>query len=86
MNSTLLIESLGAVVVGVLVALAIRAGYFLRISAYWAEMMEEMRKCTWPTWDELIGSTVLVVVSGGIVGGFTVGVDYICSNIIKAII
>ena len=41
----------------------LRAGYFLKISAYWAEMMEEMRKCTWPTWDELLGSTVLVIVS-----------------------
>ena len=84
--NTLLLESLALVVVMVLFVLALRAGYFLKISAYWAEMMEEMRKCTWPTWDELLGSTVLVVVSGGIVGGFTVGVDYICSNLIKAII
>jgi preprotein translocase subunit SecE len=86
MNATFLFESLAVVVVTVLLVLAMRAGYFLKISAYWAEMMEEMRKCTWPTWDELLGSTVLVIVSGGIVGGFTVGIDYICSNIIKAII
>ena len=86
MNSTLIFEALGAAVLGVLIALAIRAGYFLKISAYWAEMMEEMRKCTWPTWDELMGSTLLVIVSVCILGGFTVGVDYLCSNIIKAII
>ena len=61
--NTLLLESLALVVVMVLFVLALRAGYFLKISAYWAEMMEEMRKCTWPTWDELMGSTVLVVVS-----------------------
>jgi len=84
--SALLIESLALVAVMVVFVLALRAGYFLKISAYWAEMMEEMRKCTWPTWDELLGSTVLTTVSVAIIGGFTVGVDYICSNIIKFII
>jgi preprotein translocase SecE subunit len=49
-------------------------------------MMEEMRKCTWPTWDELLGSTVLTTVSVAIIGTFTVSVDYICSNIIKALV
>ena len=83
---TLLLESVGLVLVMALFVLALRAGYFLKISAYWAEMMEEMRKCTWPTWDELLGSTVLTTVSVAIIGGFTVGVDYICSNIIKVII
>ena len=84
--SALLIESLALVAVMVVFVLALRAGYFLKISAYWAEMMEEMRKCTWPTWDELLGSTVLTTVSVAIIGGFTVGVDYICSNLIKLII
>jgi preprotein translocase SecE subunit len=64
----------------------LRAGYVLKISAYWGEMMEEMRKCTWPTWDELLGSTVLCTVAVAFIGGFTVLIDYICSNIIKAII
>jgi preprotein translocase subunit SecE len=82
----LLLESLGLAAAMVVFVLALRAGYFLKISAYWAEMMEEMRKCTWPTWDELLGSTVLTTVSVAIIGGFTVGVDYICSNIIKVII
>ena len=83
---TLLLESLGLVVVMALFVLALRAGYFLKISAYWAEMMEEMRKCTWPTWDELLGSTVLVTVATAMIGGFTVGVDWVCSNLIKLII
>jgi len=82
----LLLESLGLVAAMVVFVLALRAGYFLKISAYWAEMMEEMRKCTWPTWDELLGSTVLVTVSVAIIGGFTVLVDWVCSNIIKHII
>ena len=83
---TLLLESLGLVLVMALFVLALRAGYFLKISAYWGEMMEEMRKCTWPTWDELLGSTVLVSVATAMIGGFTVGVDWVCSQIIKLII
>jgi preprotein translocase subunit SecE len=82
----LIIESLLLVAVMVVFVLMLRAGYFLKISAYWGEMMDEMRKCTWPTWDELLGSTVLVMVSVGMIGVFTVGVDYICSSIIKALI
>ena len=70
----------------VVFVLLLRAGYFLKISAYWAEMMEEMKKCTWPTWDELLGSTVLVIITGGGVGLFTVGIDKICTIVIKAII
>ena len=86
MSPILIWESIGLVVVAVVLVLLLRAGYFLKISAYWAEMMEEMRKCTWPTWDELTGSTVLVIIACAIIGGFTVGVDYFCSNVIKAII
>jgi len=82
----LIIESLVLVAVMVVFVLMLRAGYFLKISAYWGEMMDEMRKCTWPTWDELLGSTVLVMVAVVFIGGFTVGVDYISSTIIKAII
>jgi preprotein translocase subunit SecE len=48
--------------------------------------MEEMRKCTWPTWDELMGSTVVVSVAVVMLGGFTVGVDLAIASIIKSII
>ena len=70
---TLLLESLGIGGASMaLFVLAVAGGLFPEISAYWAEMMEEMRKCTWPTWDELLGSTVLVTVATAIIGGFTV--------------
>jgi len=74
------------VVVSVIFVLMLRAGYFLKFSAYWAETMEEMRKCTWPTWDELMGSTVVVSVAVVMLGGFTVGVDLAIASIIKSII
>ncbi|MEI6391894.1 MAG: preprotein translocase subunit SecE [Verrucomicrobiota bacterium] len=36
---------------------------------------EELRKCTWPTWTELKGSTVVVTISIVILGGYIVLVD-----------
>src|SRR5688572_13758056 len=47
------------------------AGHLVKIRLYWAEMVEELRKATWPTWAELKGSTVLVVVTMTLLGAFT---------------
>ena len=41
------------------------------------ETREELRKCTWPTWDELKGSTVVVMISILLLGVFTVVVDLV---------
>jgi preprotein translocase subunit SecE len=76
------------VIVVALVAFTIlwRQGAFLRLSAYWNETMEELKKCTWPTWDELTGSTVVVIVSVGLLGLFTMGVDLLVATIIRFMI
>ena len=50
-------------------------GQLVRLNAYVAETREELKKCTWPSVEELKGSTVVVVVSMALVGIFTVGVD-----------
>ena len=63
-----------------------RQGAFLRLSAYWNETMEELKKCTWPTWEELQGSTVVVIVSVGMLGIFTMGVDFLVNAIIRIIV
>jgi preprotein translocase subunit SecE len=54
-----------------------RKGYLLRFSGYVLETREDLRKCTWPTWDELKGSTVVVMISIAILGVFTVIIDRI---------
>ena len=50
-------------------------GYLVKIRTYVAETQEELRKCTWPSWDELKGSTFLVMVTMALLGVFTIGVD-----------
>ena len=60
-------------------------GQIQRLSAYWQQTMEELKKCTWPTWDELKGSTVVVMVSIALLGVFTFIVDQILFALFKII-
>ena len=79
------------VIIGIFVAAVIfiilwRKGAFLRVSNYFRETQEELKKCSWPSWDELKGSTVVVVVAIVILGGFTVIVDFVVAMIIRNIV
>jgi preprotein translocase subunit SecE len=62
-----------------------KTGQLLRLSAYVMETREELRKCNWPTWNELKGSTVVVIISMALLGGFTMGVDAIFALVIHGI-
>jgi preprotein translocase subunit SecE len=44
---------------------------------------EELRKCTWPTWTELKGSTVVIIVAIFIMGVFTFVVDRILFAVVQ---
>ena len=70
----------------VVFALLWRQGAFLRLSGYFHETKDELWKCTWPTWDELMGSTTVVIVSVGVLGGFTMGVDYVVTLVMHLIV
>jgi len=72
-----------AVIVGGVFAWLWRKGHLARFAAYVQQTREELRKCTWPSWDELKGSTVVVTISILILGGFTVFVDFIFSMLIS---
>ncbi len=52
-------------------------GHLVNIRNYVLETREELKKCTWPSWTELKGSTIVVMISVLILGIFTVGVDYV---------
>ncbi|MGV3755582.1 MAG: preprotein translocase subunit SecE [Verrucomicrobiota bacterium] len=72
-------------VLGAAVGFLWRKGYLLRFGAYVGETREELRKCSWPTREELKGSTLVVLVSIVLLGGFTVIVDFIVSSLVKAV-
>lgn len=56
-----------------------------KIKKYLKETMAELRKMTWPTKDELIGSTIVTVVVSLIVSLFIGVVDRILTLIIRTI-
>ena len=58
-------------------------GHLARLANYVAETREELKKCTWPSWDELKGSTVVVAISVVILGVFTVGVDLVLTMFVR---
>jgi preprotein translocase subunit SecE len=74
-----------SVVVLAAFAIAWRMGWIRRFSRYVQETREELRKCTWPTRQELWGSTVLVMVATAILGVFTVIVDAVVAYAITSL-
>ncbi|MHB8522166.1 MAG: preprotein translocase subunit SecE [Limisphaerales bacterium] len=72
-------------VIGAAFAYAWYKGSLLRLSNYVKETQEELKKCTWPTSSELKGSTVVVMISIVLLGGFTVGVDFVVMQLVRLI-
>ena len=63
-----------------------RQGQLLRLSNYVAETREELKKCTWPSVDELKGSTAVVMITIALLGGFTIGMDLVIAQLIRLIL
>jgi preprotein translocase SecE subunit len=61
-------------------------GYLARLGVYVGETREELRKCSWPSRDELKGSTLVVIVSVLLLGAFTVAVDFVVNWLVKQIL
>ena len=68
-----------AVVFGALWA----TGNLGRLRNYVLETREELRKCTWPSTDELKGSTVVVAISILLLGVFTMGIDFVLVHVVR---
>jgi preprotein translocase subunit SecE len=73
------------VVVAIVFGVLWRTGQLLRLTSYVQETKEELRKCTWPSWDELKGSTIVVLLSILLLGVFTVGIDFVLALFVRGI-
>ena len=70
------------VVIGGAFAFLWRKGYLLRLTLYVRETQEELKKCSWPSVEELKGSTVVVLVAMALLAAFTVAADLVVSKLI----
>jgi len=56
-----------------------------KVVNFFSEVKIEMSKVSWPTRDELIGSTIVVLVSLALLSGFIGVCDLFLSNIVNII-
>ena len=73
------------VVIGGVFGLLWRKGYLLRLTQYVQLTKVELKKCSWPTVEELKGSTVIVIVSTAVLGAFVVGADFLIARFMNFI-
>ena len=73
------------VIVAVAFGVLWRTGQLLRLANYVQETKEELKKCTWPSWDELKGSTFVVLISILLLGVFTVAIDFVLALFVRGI-
>ena len=57
-------------------------GQIERLRVYVGETREELKKCSWPTWDELKGSTLLIAICVALMGLFTFVTDQVLSHVV----
>jgi preprotein translocase subunit SecE len=58
---------------------------FKRMGAYLRDVRGEMKKVTWPTKDDLVKTTIAVIIISLFFGVYLFGVDFIFSRIFKQI-
>ena len=64
-----------AVLIGVAFGVLWWRGQVQRLAVYVQQTREELKKCTWPTRDELKGSTLLIIIMVAMLGIFVMVVD-----------
>jgi len=84
MNSDTWKLIIGCLLVGGVFAYLWYQGQITRFANYVRATREELKKCTWPSFEELQGQTVLIFVAILLLGGFTFLVDIASSHILSA--
>ncbi len=56
-----------------------------KIQQYVKECIQELKKVTWPTWEELKGSTLVVMLFSVIMGLYIAGLDFVFSFVVNQI-
>ncbi len=57
-----------------------------KINNYFQETWQELKKVTWPTWNELWQATLVVIITTFFVATFIAVVDFCLSTVIRIVI
>ncbi len=58
-----------------------KASFLKSIQQFLVEVRAEMTKVTWPKWDELVGSTVIVLILVIAFSVYLMGVDFVLARV-----
>ena len=61
-------------------------GWFDKSKTFLTEVRVEMSKVTWPTWLELKGQTIVVIVAVLLIAAFIGFVDWVLSNTVRLLV
>ena len=61
-------------------------GWFDKSKTFLKEVRVEMSKVTWPTWLELKGQTIVVIVAVLLIAAFIGFVDWVLSNTVRLLV
>jgi preprotein translocase subunit SecE len=78
--------AVGALIIGATFAFAWKQGHLVRLSVYVKETRDELKKCAWPSRDELKETTVLILIVFAGMGLFTVAADGLFINVVKLLL
>ena len=54
-----------------------------RLQQYLKEVVQELKKVTWPTWEELKGSTMVVIFFSIVMGLYVAAIDFGLAKIVE---
>ena len=54
-----------------------------RLARFWRETISELRKVVWPTWEQALNLTIIVVVTVAVMSGFLGVIDIMLTNLMK---
>ena len=72
---------IGGVVLLVILVIAKKLGWLDRIRVFFLQTREELLKCSWPSREELRGSTWMVLVAVAMLGAFTFLADLLLGGL-----
>ena len=55
------------------------------IRTFYTDIVAELKKCTWPPWQELRESTVVVIISVALLSIYVCGLDFLSAELITGL-
>lgn len=86
MDSDIIKIIIWTVIAAIILGVLWKNGQLARFRNYVALTKMELKKCTWPTYDELKLNTAVVFVSTVILSAFTVLVDFIINGSVTGLL